>query len=94
MPNHLMTRLRLSLAALFLALCATNALAAVTLTRASGNNLFKDNTGANIYYVAYQVTNDATPRNDVWVKVTATVGAFSLNVNDGGLFHVGPMAAN
>ena len=59
-----------------------------------------DDTSPNIrgMYIAYQITNDGTARDDVWAKINVPVFGSSANItlsqNEDGLVQLGSMAAN
>ena len=77
------------------------AFAAPTITPQFSNIFYMDNSPTpNIrgMYIAYQVTNDGTARDDVWAKINVpTFGSganITLGQNEDGLVQLGPMAAN
>jgi hypothetical protein len=94
--------LRLS-AALVAALIVTsfNASAApacgsITVTRKASSTIYVD-TGISPsltgFYVAYEITNNSTSYDDLWVKLeNFSGGVVSLAANENGVTHVGPLA--
>ncbi len=94
-----------ALAALLMiaALRPADASAAMAVNTPSGNGLsgivfyLSKNSPAtyNTQYVAVKVTNDASSRSDIWVKITDVSGGnVTLATNESGERHIGPMAAS
>jgi uncharacterized repeat protein (TIGR01451 family) len=99
----LLNLIKLSSAALIAVLFpfGQKALAAITITPKFTNIFYMDDdTSPNIrgMYIAYQITNDGTARDDVWAKINVPVFGSSANItlgqNEDGLVQLGSMAAN
>jgi uncharacterized repeat protein (TIGR01451 family) len=77
------------------------AFAAITIMPKFSNIFYMDDDASpNIrgMYIAYQITNDGTARDDVWAKINVPAFGSSANItlgqNEDGVVQLGPMAAN
>ena len=87
--------------ALSVLMAASQAIAAptcgsITVTRKASPKIYID-TGISPslhgFYVAYEITNNSTSYDDLWVKLNDFSGAVvSLGSNENGITHVGPLA--
>ena len=94
---HRLLQLLLPVGLLLIALFATEAQAAITVTPTSASPtspvfLTDAGAGAKCNYVSFNATTDAAV-NDVWLKIDTFSGPLSLGGSDDGTSHFGPMAA-